>query len=554
MTEAQPAESAGQPLDATVQASAALLGNRFLAYVCGIDEARIENRLRGATLKAPQEHVLKETLELASALLAQRRTMNVNQREVLEPASETLAGFANFSPDHGTGIANALRQASGAELPSVGSADRLKGAVRRIALDWFPALLIPQEEVTPWSPSPFAFRVTSFYWKHPAFEDLVAAVNEADEPLRQLFPPREEVTELTSSKAYMSSAGQGGSVQMGTLVSTLLSGAETRAQFDAVDTAEGFLEIVDSQIDELRKLVAGRSVEVPAAVGLASLQADEDFRLETPWGLLRTATAWDRRRAPTGATLVLVTTFSLQIQLGVDLSPESGWSGPPPGFLDAHQDLERRVDLTRLMLLLGLDREQPPAVAQTWRHISDPLNLGGFSWGMASPVLIAGSVGNEDAPSLEKWGELIDERYHPSLGLAVRRTLSSIAMRHDPADGIVDAVVALENLFGTGQSEVGFRLSAALAWLLEGDPQARVARHKAVNDLYGLRSGIVHGRDLSPDELYPRRIEASQLAVESLRKLFEHHADLIAAGDQRGKRLILEGRPSLIDEAPEASP
>jgi Apea-like HEPN len=133
----------------------------------------------------------------------------------------------------------------------------------------------------------------------------------------------------------------------------------------------------------------------------------------------------------------------------------------------------------------------------------------------------------------------IDSHFHKGLALAVRRTLGSIAMRRDPADGLVDAVIALENMFGTGQSEVGFRLSAALAWLLASDAESRIAHQRSVGKLYTLRSKIVHGSDVDPTTLYSERDAASQLAVDALRKLFTDWPTLIAAGDQRGKLLIL---------------
>jgi hypothetical protein len=193
------------------------------------------------------------------------------------------------------------------------------------------------------------------------------------------------------------------------------------------------------------------------------------------------------------------------------------------------------------MLLLGLEQHQPLALMATWRLVADPTTITGFSWGPASPVPTPAQLASADAPCLSEWAERIDRHFHSSLALAVRRTLASIAARHDPADGLVDAVIALENLFGTGQSEVGFRLSAALAWLLEDDPERRLERQRDVTKLYNLRSKIVHGSEVDATELYPERVAASELAVNALRKLFRERPELIGAGDQRGKLVILRG-------------
>jgi hypothetical protein len=236
----------------------------------------------------------------------------------------------------------------------------------------------------------------------------------------------------------------------------------------------------------------------------------------------------------------------------LEIEPEfdlESYKGPSKELLEAHADLDRAIDLVRLTLTLGLDRDPPVAVMPTWRLIADPTTVYSPSWSMANPIPSAAQISSDDEVGLERWASIIDRHHHPSLGLAIRRTLGSIAMRQDPADGLVDAVIALENMFGTGQSEVGFRLSAALAWLLESEAEARVARQKAVTKLYNLRSKIVHGSDVDPTKLYSERMAASQLAVESLRKLFADWPELIPEGDQRGKLLILRGGTTGSDRA-----
>lgn len=307
-----------------------------------------------------------------------------------------------------------------------------------------------------------------------------------------------------------------------------------------------FLGEVRTQIDELRALALGRTVRVPAVVGLGTAQVTDDFRLETPWGVLLAASDWHRKHAPAQADLVLVTEFGLQVELDASFELES-YTGPPRGFLGAHAELEDSIDRVRLTFLLGLERDPPVALMSTWRLIADPTTISGFNWGPASPIPTPARLSAGDTSRLSEWAERIDTHFHSSLTLAVRRTLASIAARHDPADGLVDAVIALENMFGTGQSEVGFRLSAALAWLLEDDPERRVERQREVTKLYSLRSKIVHGSAVDSTTLYPQRVAASELAVEALRKLFRVRPELISAGDQRGKLVILRGsepRPS----------
>ncbi|MCH7688566.1 MAG: hypothetical protein IH899_18110 [Planctomycetes bacterium] len=50
-------------------------------------------------------------------------------------------------------------------------------------------------------------------------------------------------------------------------------------------------------------------------------------------------------------------------------------------------------------------------------------------------------------------------------------------------------------------SEIQFRLSMSLAWLLETDPARREELVKHIRDTYELRSKTVHGAKLSPKSI-----------------------------------------------------
>ena len=208
--------------------------------------------------------------------------------------------------------------------------------------------------------------------------------------------------------------------------------------------------------------------------------------------------------------------------------------------LNAREQLAAKAEKVRLLLLLAVRRDQPMAVSDTWQQISDPTTLGGVSFSQSVVMPTADALVDEDLDEISRWSDLIENRYDSSLDLAVRRTLSSIASRPEPGDALVDAVIALESLFGTGSGEIAFRVSAAVAWLLESDPVRRQARHGEVNKLYGLRSDVVHGKHVNQTKLYSSRLAASQLATDCLRKLLSDRPELIGAGNTRGKNLILQ--------------
>jgi hypothetical protein len=76
---------------------------------------------------------------------------------------------------------------------------------------------------------------------------------------------------------------------------------------------------------------------------------------------------------------------------------------------------------------------------------------------------------------LVKWAQIVDSRHDPAIDIAVRRIMLALLERMDAADSLVDAVIALENLFGVAdtKAEVTFRVTTAAAHLLEPDPAQR---------------------------------------------------------------------------------
>ena len=142
--------------------------------------------------------------------------------------------------------------------------------------------------------------------------------------------------------------------------------------------------------------------------------------------------------------------------------------------------------------------------------------------------------------------ELIATNAHPSIDLPIRRLLSALSSRDKPEDSLVDAMIALESLFGTGQGEVTFRLSTALAWLLGKDGRARSAKQKEIADLYGLRSKVVHGARLKHEEAAVAQAAAISLAVDAFRALLAERPELIA-DTNRGRSLSVYGPPERAD-------
>lgn len=223
--------------------------------------------------------------------------------------------------------------------------------------------------------------------------------------------------------------------------------------------------------------------------------------------------------------------------------PSSDELGPSP-FADeiasTFRSLQQKADLLALTLLLGLQRQPVVAIARTWTIVENPLNQGpGLSWSQSAIPLHPHVLDSGDRRRIRTWATRIDDHYSDRIEIAVKRTLSSLTTRWDATDRLIDAVVALENLFGTGSGELAFRISAGCAYLLEREPVRRIEIQKEVARLYTVRSKIVHGAHApAPNDVDPDARAAWDFAVRSLRALFAKRPELLDA-KERARLLIL---------------
>jgi hypothetical protein len=130
------------------------------------------------------------------------------------------------------------------------------------------------------------------------------------------------------------------------------------------------------------------------------------------------------------------------------------------------------------------------------------------------------------------------------LEVAFRHLLSAAVDRVAPADKLIDSVTAWENLVGTA-SETSFRVSAAMAWLLE--PQS-AARRRVFNELrqtYAVRSRVVHGEPVNRADVEHASAHATKAALDAIRIVLRDYrwlldlptsaarADALLLGDDR---------------------
>jgi Apea-like HEPN len=524
------------PLEDSV---AQLVGTPFLAYICNCEKAQVERYLEsGEGLDEAQRAAVFQALELAHAILKQELGLRTPATRSPSPVVDSLARLCVYVEEEEVGLASAWRPANGGVVPRFESKDPLGDALLTLARDLYPALLLPAPAPEPFTSNPFprsiALTQSHLGLEHPASKDFLAALGDS-EPLAALFAER-PVEEMTDTKQMTSRSGRGGAAQAGFLTTSLLVNAEPRTRLAGELTLDGYLQAVSDELAVARALASGEEALVPAAIGLQSVTVPDGFRLETPWGLLRQPDPWQKRWAPVGADLVLITPFPMAVDIhapNADGTPIM----PDLAFFEPQRKLEQTIDQLRLALLLASDSEAPVALRSTWRFIPDPFQLPGFNWNVDQALQLGGSIDDDDVRGVECWTRLVAERFDGKLDLATRRLLRAFTNRLSSEDGLVDATIALESLFGSRSSRtIRPHLGKVLNRLLGGDSETRDERHRLVWRLYDRRKDVVHGGHLEPTEAEETRTEATRLVTEAMRTLIAERADLIG-DDSRGERL-----------------
>jgi len=140
---------------------------------------------------------------------------------------------------------------------------------------------------------------------------------------------------------------------------------------------------------------------------------------------------------------------------------------------------------------------------------------------------------------IESWANVIQVEHSPKVDIAVSRLVSALSRRSDPADSLIDAVTAWENLVGTS-TETTFRVTVALARLLEPQPEQRLAYRKRLGRVYDRRSRVVHGESVAQDEIAAAADEAMAVAVQALQASYRRgHAWLNLSSQARSDQLLL---------------
>jgi hypothetical protein len=295
-----------------------------------------------------------------------------------------------------------------------------------VAAVMFPAVYAPDIQVGPtYLPNPEVVRqIYADEHADPAYARAVDAIA-GDPTLAPLLGEGEPHGPWTSGVMISSDVGRSWLIQSRTfLPGTFIQNAARLvvAKGLRTDSLEPLLEELGPLVLRVRRLVAGEPEEVPVLMAFHGIGIAEDMTLATPWGSLRAPFSAEREQRPFGSfspSAILETTVPVRWKLGehgAPISKKLAAMGTHPNLL-------------ALAALLALGRRTP--LQWLWRATLVPLQTVGSEY-------VGGAMGpswadppapepltEEQANRLVVWADRVARFYHPSIAVAMRRTLSA---------------------------------------------------------------------------------------------------------------------------------
>lgn len=535
----------------------AAVGGRFLAYMLCCSVGAVDAMIAGTAL--PNEKQAEAIRQLAPVL------QTVPDELDTERINHAIRHWLTTLQDDGKSIVRRVHEHIGGPEVVSDIEDELEKAIAVLAIDAYPAFLLPPDERLPREQT--SVLATVHVFSHPEKEKFCDAAL-LDPILKQVFVKETEHSGRTG--AVYTNTGTGGWVQLSVFPEMLLRNA-----WRSLDNDESPQEFVARAVDELRfarAVLSGESRNIPVRVAFAGILLPDDARIELSNGdLIRPVADSDRKLVSipedvggkashtdsSGSSttinydgdILLVHKFPYKVKIGdpEDDSMTAWFDDPGP-----HAALQRVVTHLRFSLMLSMKREHRVQIVESWRYFDQPLNQGwSMSYGDArrSTGIHPTKLTNAEVGAWRDWYERLNSPDVDRIELALTRVLRAASERREPSDVLIDSVIAWESLFGTRQGEPTFRVTASMAALLADSYEARKNLKKNLKGIYYLRSDVVHGnRNLSRND-YSKCFEALEFAIRAIRKLVEERTDILTLrnGDARSEALLLGATDSDFD-------
>jgi hypothetical protein len=253
------------------------------------------------------------------------------------------------------------------------------------------------------------------------------------------------------------------------------------------------------------------------------------MRLQLPWGLFASSVI----QSP-GIVILAGPLLAVPVSVRAWLKPVKN----DQRYAAAEALADRALLVLSAAIALAFDDVMPPV--QKWRAILGP-GLSGMSlWSTPSYSQHGDGLLPEMTPELEAWTTQLEILHDSRLDIALERLARARAERNSWEDQLIDAVIAWENVCG-GKTETTFRVTGSLAKLIEREPGTdRQKLQDSLVNVYGVRSGLVHGGAVERHEIISAAGTAMAIARSALRALYLDRNHLIPmTANQRAAQLLM---------------
>ena len=540
------------PYDAIIATCLEALGGPLWTYIVNTNYAGVTAPHLDVPKLTPGQVSVLETLRAILDMRLPYETKQDNRRDLIR-------ALMLETDEKGGTIAGQLHGQAGGASPTLPSSD-VGAIVGQVANDVYPALLIPEND-DPFFPTiGNSIYATAAIFRHPLqvrFQDALFK----DQTLASKFTDGDPAVGRTSM--VWRNTGSGGTVQASMLLDQIIGGAWRHIKDDS-PTPERLIEASAAQLALICHLLKGQRRITQARFAFMGIQLPSGTgEIAFSDAVLRTTTAADRALAPGslkgqltgtnrgGETTVVNYDGDVVLCIDFDMAVRARAEQPGPGAAAWPQDmkvpesLEHQLERLRISLVLAVERPDRVQLLPTWRFFDDPFGYGsatGWSDPRRTIGIMPATLTNEEVKTWVEWYRRLSNPHVKQIQLAVSRVLRAIEERREPADVLVDAVIAWENMFGTAEGEPTLRVTASLALLLGATLEERKRLRSRYKDIYKLRSRVVHGSGAIRGSEHPMCQEALDVALQALRKLTYERTDILRLpdGNERSLHLILD--------------
>ncbi len=520
-----------------------ITGRPFTEYACNLSTQELQDRIEETRpLASEKEAALRVLIACASRIY--------NADSSLEDIRFGLVGFLTDYEHRFTDTItlNQIREIAGGTFYETRRRDPIAKRLATLARDAYPFYLLPAQPNETRSDQSIPMSHLSYYERafshnHPVNAELIELLP-IDVTLSRLFPAQGDTTENT--RAYVihgfnsgnGSVAQASMFAYGVIKQTFAMLSVTKGQF----TCQEFVNECLKNVELLKKLINGEQRDVPLITVVSGLHLTDEQSITTVWGTLRKARDVEKiwlkppfRNESYEVDVVFESKFGMKMTVSSDLS------SIPFTQAGNQSDVETEEKLAIISALPQLALNKTLRIFPLASKLIPPFQNGeSMSYPLANQYMINDSLTDEEITSIEQLARVVASHQYKRVIISFRR-LASAVRRTDITDSFIDFVIIWENLFGTNNGEVKFRIALSISKLLGDNEAEKQLIFNQVSDLYTRRSDIVHGsRHYNWKEVAEFYNQSLQITIRVLKKLFNERYDLLAYNsDTRSKKLGL---------------